>query len=151
MWAWVLLRMVRAWMRLFGRRLVSLHGNEPPLFAATLGLAAAMLSTLGMGLSSGPLTVFLPGFLMPLVSGAAGQLAPVWMRPGRREPWHDQSLRALGRWGGVRALLFVSAAWLPLAGYKCAGMPALTALFWFGILFVRWLLWEEPAGRTKKV
>lgn len=151
LWGWVLVRMVRAWIRLFGRRLVSLHGNEPPLFAATLGLVAAMLSSLGLGVSSGPLTLFLPGFLMPLVSGAAGQLAPVWMRPGRREPWHDQSLRALGRWGGVRALLFVSAAWLPLAGYKCAGMPALTALFWFGILFVLWLLWEEPSGQTKRV
>lgn len=151
LWGWVLLRMLRAWIRLFGRRLVSLHGNEPPLFAATLGLAAALLASLGLGSSAGPLTLFLPGFLMPLVSGAAGQLAPVWVRPGRREPWHDQSLHALGRWGGVRALLFLSAATLPLAGHKCAGMPALTALFWFGILFVRWLLWEELAGQTKKV
>jgi hypothetical protein len=148
-WGWVLIRMLRAWIRLVGRRLIALHGNEALLLAATLGLAAAMLGSLG--LSTGPLGIFLPGFLMPLVSGAAGQLAPVWMRPGRREPWHEQSLRALGRWGGVRALLFVSAAWLPLAGYRCAGMPALTALFWFGILFVRWLLREEPAARTKMV
>lgn len=151
LWFWVLLRMLLAWVGLYGRRLVTLHGNAPPLMAATLGLAAAMLSSLGLGLATSPLTVFLPGFLMPLVSGAAGQLAPVWLRPGRREPWHEQSLRALGRFGGVRALLFVSAAGLPLAGYKCAGMPALTALFWFGILFVLWLLWEEPAGQTKKV
>ncbi len=151
LWGWVLVRMVRAWIRLFGRRLVSLHGNEPPLFAATLGLAAAMISSLGLGLSSGPLSVFLPGFLMPLVSGAAGQLAPVWLRPGRREAWHERSERHLGRWGGLRALLFLSAAWLPLAGYKCAGMPALTALFWFGILFVLWLLWEEPAKSPVKV
>lgn len=145
LWFWVLGRMLVAWLGLFGRGLFTLHGNAPPLLAATLGLAAAMLSGLGLGLSSGPLSVFLPGFLMPLVSGAAGQLAPVWLRPGRREPWHDQSLRALGRFGGVRALLFVSAAWLPLAGYKCAGMPALTALFWFGLLFVLWLLWQEPS------
>lgn len=147
LWGWVLARMLWSWIRLFGQRLVALHGNEPVLAAAALGLAAAMLGSLGS--TAGPLTLFLPGFLMPLVSGAAGQLAPVWLRPGRRAPWHDQSLRLLGRWGGVRALLFVSAAGLPLAGYKCAGMPALTALFWFGILFVRWLLWEGPAGQTK--
>jgi hypothetical protein len=104
-----------------------------------------------LGLDAGPLIIFLPGFLMPLVSGAAAQLAPLWMRPGRREPWHEQSLLALARWGGVRALLFAAAAWLPLAGYKCAGMPALTALFWFGILFVRWLLREEPTGQQKMV
>lgn len=88
---------------------------------------------------------------MPLVSGAAAQLAPVWLRPGRRELWHDESLRALARWGGPRALLFLSAAVLPLLGYRCAGMPAAAALVWFGILFVLWLLWEEPAVRTKKV
>jgi hypothetical protein len=28
---------------------------------------------------------------------------------------------------------------LPLFGYKCAGMPALTALVWFGIVFAIWL------------
>lgn len=151
LWLWVLGRMLTAWVRLYGRRLIALHGNEPVLAAATLGLAAALLSSMGLGLSSGPLTVFLPGFLMPLVSGAAAQLAPVWLRPGRRDAWHAQSLQALGRWGGVRGLLFLSAAWLPLAGYKCAGMPALTALFWFGILFVRWLLWEEPEGRPQQL
>ncbi len=143
LWGWVLGRMVLAWFRLFGRRLIALHGNEPVLFAATLGLAAALLGSLGLGLTSGPLTLFLPGFLFPLVSGAAGQLAPVWVRPGKREPWHDASLKFLGRWGGVRALLFVSAATLPLLGYKCAGMPALTALFWFGIVFVVWLYRDQ--------
>lgn len=143
LWGWVLGRMVLAWFGLFGRRLLGLHGNEPVLFASTLGLAAALLGTLGVGRTSGPLTLFLPGFLMPLVSGAAGQLAPVWLRPGRRESWHDHSQRTLGRWGGVRALLFVSAAMLPLAGYQCAGMPALTALLWFGIVFVVWL-YRDP-------
>jgi hypothetical protein len=28
---------------------------------------------------------------------------------------------------------------LPLLGYKCSGMPALTALVWFGIVFAIWL------------
>jgi hypothetical protein len=152
-WGWVVGRMIAAWLARFGRRLFALHGTEPALFAATLGLAAALLGSLGLGLTSGPLSIFLPGFLFPLVSGAAGQLAPVWLRPGRREAWHDVSQRFLGRWGGARALLFVSAAALPLLGYRCAGMPALTALFWFGVLFVVWLLrdeerWVSGAAKT---
>ncbi len=151
LWLVVLARLLTAWVRLYGRRLLTLHGNEPVLAAATMGLAAALISSLGLGVSSGPLGVFLPAFLMPLVSGAAAQLAPVWLRPGRRDAWHERSLQALARWGGARALLFVAAAGLPLAGYRCAGMPALTALVWFGILFVRWLMWEEPARTPEKV
>ncbi|MFN3593983.1 MAG: hypothetical protein ACK4TK_04795 [Thiobacillaceae bacterium] len=151
LWLWVLAHMFSAWASLYDRQLLALHGNEPVLAAAALGLAAAMLSSFVPGLSASPLSVFLPAFLMPLVSGAAAQLAPVWLRPGRREPWHEQSLQALARWGGARALLFVAAAGLPLMGYKCAGMPALTALVWFGILFVRWLMWDEPAKMPEKV
>ncbi len=143
--------MLFAWIRLYGRRLIALHGNAPTLAVAALGLAASLLGSLGWTQDAGPLAIFLPGFLMPLVSGAVAQLAPVWLRPGRREPWHALSQRALARWGGARALLFLSAAWLPLAGYRCAGLPALTALFWFGILFVRWLLEEDPAAQAKKV
>lgn len=151
LWGWVLARLLWAWLGLYGRRLIHLHGIEPPLFAAALGLVAALLGSVGLSAEAEPLAIFLPGFLMPLVSGAAAQLAPVWLRPGRREPWHKQSIRALGRWGGVRALLFLSAALLPLFGYRCSGMPALAALYWFGIQFVAWLLWSEPAGQRKKV
>lgn len=151
LWLWVLAHLLTAWVRLYGRQLYALHGNGPVLLAATLGLAAALLSSLGLASGRGALSVFLPGFLMPLISGAAAQLAPVWLRPGRREPWHEQSWAALSRWGGLRALLFAVAAWLPLAGYKCAGMPALTALVWFGIQFVHWLMWEEPAKSAEKV
>jgi hypothetical protein len=143
LWGWVLGEMLLAWLRLFRGRMLRWHGVEPALGVAGLGFAAALAATLldsaGMLELSSPLTIFLPGFLMPLISGAAGQLAPVWLKPGRREEWHDQSVAALGRWGGARALLFLSAALIPLFGYQCAGMPGLAALFWFGILFVMWL------------
>lgn len=143
LWGWVLGAMLWAWLRLFRPHLLAWHGVEPALGVAGLGFAAALVATLlqagGWMESSGPLAIFLPGFLFPLVSGAAGQLAPVWLKPGHRQPWHDRSVAALGRWGGVRALLFLSAALIPLFGYQCAVMPALAALFWFGILFVLWL------------
>jgi hypothetical protein len=89
--------------------------------------------------SLGPLTLFLPGFLMPLVTGAAGQLAPVWVEAGRNAARHAEDRARITRWNGPRALLFLAAAVLPLLGYKCSGMPALTALVWFGIVFAIWL------------
>jgi hypothetical protein len=39
-----------------------------------------------------PLTIFLPGFLMPLVTGAAGQLGPVWIEAGRSMARHVEDL-----------------------------------------------------------
>ncbi|HNA29749.1 MAG TPA: hypothetical protein PK437_06805, partial [Thiobacillaceae bacterium] len=78
-------------------------------------------------------------FLMPLVTGAAGQLAPVWVEAGRPAARHAEDRARLTRWNGPRALLFLTAATLPMLGYKCSGMPALTALVWFGIVFGAWL------------
>ncbi len=137
LWAWVLGRMGLAWMRLHRQHVLAMHGAAPVLLAATLGFALAMLGTL-LEIGS-PLTLFLPGFLMPLVTGAASQLAPVWTEPTRPVAWHHEARQRLTRWNGVRALLFLSAAVLPLLGYKCSGMPALTALVWFGIVLAFWL------------
>lgn len=139
-WGWVLLRMSVAWWRLHRARLFALHGVEPVLLAALAGFALALAGT-QLDLEH-PLTVFLPGFLFPLVSGAAGQLAPVWARPGPATPWHAESRRWLARFGGLRAGLFLVSALLPALGYKCSGMPGLTALFWFVILFAVWL-WRD--------
>jgi hypothetical protein len=141
LWTWVLGRMGLAWWRLYRPHLLALHGAAPVLAAATLGFACALAGTLVGSAASltTPLTIFLPGFLMPLVSGAAGQLAPVWTEPTRPTAWHDAARQTLTRWNGVRAVLFLTAALLPLFGYKCSGMPALTALAWFGIVLAFWL------------
>ena len=139
LWAWVLGRMGLAWLRLHGRQVFALHGAAPALAAALLGLASAMAGTLGVGMTLSTVSTFLPAFLFPLITGTATQLAPVWLRPSDLA-WQEDSRRTLGRWGGLRAILFLFAAVLPLLGYKCAGMPALLALFWFGIPFVIWLM-----------
>ena len=139
LWAWVCLNMGRAWWRLHRPRLIAWHGAEPVLAAALPGFAFALYGTLFGPDSLGPLTLFLPGFLMPLVTGAAGQLAPVWVEAGRNAARHAEDRARITRWNGPRALLFLAAAVLPLLGYKCSGMPALTALVWFGIVFAIWL------------
>ena len=143
LWGWVLAHMLASWWRLCRPQLFALHGNVPVLLAAMLGLVAALAGLLVAPRSGqdiiGVLTLFLPGFLMPLVTGTAGQLAPVWLGPTRPTAHHRAGQAALGRWGGVRALLFLSAALLPLFGYKCSGMPALTALYLFSIVLAVWL------------
>lgn len=139
LWAWVIIHMGWAWWRLHRARIFARHGAEPVLAAALAGFACALLGTLFGPDDSGPLTLFLPGFLMPLVTGAAGQLAPVWVEAGRNAARHAEDRARITRWNGPRSLLFLTAAVLPLFGYKCSGMPALTALVWFGIVFGIWL------------
>lgn len=138
LWAWPLSRMLLAWWRLQRQSIFAAHGAAPALAAAALGFAGALFGTVsGQAL---PLTVYLPGFLIPLVVGAASQLAPVFLQAGVATEWHARSRRWLGLWGGPRSLLFLTAAALPLFGYQCAGMPALLGLLWFGVVFVIWLL-----------
>ncbi len=139
MWAWVLARMGLAWWRLHRPQLLAWHGAGPVLAAALLGFVGTLAGTVAGLENLHPLTIFLPGFLMPLVTGAAGQLGPVWAGLGRPAAHHAQGRARLTRWNGVRALLFLTAAVLPLLGYKCSGMPALTALVWFAIVFGVWL------------
>lgn len=138
-WAWPLLRLLLAWGGQQRARILAWHGASPLLAAAALGFVCALAGTL-LGLE--PLSLFLPGFLMPLVVGAASQLAPVFLRPGVSTDWHVRSRDFLGRWSGARALLFLTAAVLPLLGLKCSAVPAILAMVWFGAVFVTWLLRE---------
>jgi hypothetical protein len=139
LWFWVIGRMGGAWWRLHRTRILAWHGAEPVLAAALVGFATALAGVLLELENLSPLTIFLPGFLMPLVVGAAGQLGPVWIETGRTAARHAEDRAHITRWNSARALLFLTAAWLPLLGYQCSGMPALTALVWFGIVFAVWV------------
>ena len=110
-YAVVVLRMLRAWLSRFGSALLQTHGAAPSLAAATLGLLGLLAFGVGHGFGWLPARAavggFVIAFLLPLVSGAAAHLLPVWLRPGAQGPWH-LSLRArLCRWGGVRGLLLL--------------------------------------------
>jgi hypothetical protein len=143
LWFWVIGRMGLVWWRLHRTKILAWHGAEPLLAAALIGFAAALAGVL-LGLDNLlPLTIFLPGFLMPLVVGAAGQLGPVWIEAGRNAARHAEDRAKITRWNSIRAVLFLTAAGLPLFGYQCSGMPALTALVWFGIVFAIWLYQDK--------
>lgn len=139
-WLWPIGRMGLAWWRQDRARIVSWHGAPPVLMAAVLGLVLALLGILVPSVT--PLDIFVAGFMFPLMSGAATQLVPVWLRPGRQTPWHAMARQALGRYNGVRALLYLSSAILPLLGYRCGAMAGLLALLWFVLGFFYWWLIE---------
>lgn len=110
-YGWAILRMLRAWQSRFGKSLLQVHGAAPSLTSAALGL----FSMLALGVAHGfawlparpSVAGFVFAFLLPLVSGAAAHLLPVWLRPGVQGEWH-QTLRArLCRWGGLRGLLLL--------------------------------------------
>jgi len=116
LWAIPPVRLGARWLRLYRAEIVALHGAAPLLTAALAGLVgSAMLGavnaipTAATFHSVQPAWAFVAGFILPLVSGAASQLLPVWLRPGVQGGWHARLRDNLGRYGGARAVLFVIA------------------------------------------
>ena len=88
--------------------------DEPEMrmrVAAALGLLALLAYGAAHGagwLPARPAVVgFVVAFLLPLVSGAASHLLPVWLRPGVQGAWHKALRARLCRWGGLRGLLLL--------------------------------------------
>lgn len=113
----IVLRVLYAWIMSYRGALLSLHRAESSLFAAMAGLGALLVSGLlhACGQLPGRPAVagFVVAFLLPLVSGAAAQLLPVWLRPGPQGQWHTTLREGLCRWSGARSLIFLLAgAWL---------------------------------------
>ena len=111
LYGWVILRMLNAWQSRFGKTLLQLHGAAPSLAAAAMGLLGLVALGVAHGFGWLPprpaVAGFVIAFLLPLVSGAAAQLLPVWLRPGVQGPWHQALRTRLCRWGGVRGLLLL--------------------------------------------
>lgn len=110
-YGWIVLNMLRGWLRHFGKDLLQIHGAAPSLAAATCGLFSLLLLGLAHGASWVPARPAVAGyviaFLLPLVSGAAAHLMPVWLRPGVQDEWHATLRTRLCRWAGVRALILL--------------------------------------------
>ena len=148
LWLWPLARMAWAWLREDRPQIFAWHGAAPALAAAAFGLALALIGVMLPGVAS--LDIFLAGFMFPLVSGAASQLLPVWVRPGRQTAWHATARAAIGRYNGVRALFYITSAILPLLGYRCGAMAGLLALLWFVAGLAYWGLndWLQGSGHA---
>lgn len=114
LWAAVLTRLCTRWLQRHRREIVSWHGSAPVLAAAPVGLGVSLVAGALDVVPAAPALhaaepahAFVLGFLFPLVSGAASQLLPVWLRPGAQGDWHAALRGRLGRFGGVRAALFL--------------------------------------------
>lgn len=146
LWAWPVLRLSYAWLTHLRRHIFRLHGASPLLAGALAGFCLALVAG-SMAGDGGPNPVgvahcFVFAFLFPLVSGAAGHLLPLWLRPGIPGPWHEEARRRLTFASGVRATMFLVAGLLALARIKWAAAPALAALLPFAAAAFS-LLWEK--------
>lgn len=110
-----------AWVVRFPREMLQVHGAAPSLALALAGLMALLfLSALhAQHRLAGADAVFgfLLAFLLPLVSGAASQLLPLWLKPGLQTDWHRAARATLGRFAVLRGLTFVAAGWLVAVGW----------------------------------
>jgi len=133
LWAIPLVRLGASWLRLYRAEIFALHGAAPLLAAALTGFAFSMLfgtlATIHPAFT--PTSVFVAGFLLPLVSGAATQLLPVWLRPGVQNTWHARLRSRLGRYGGIRAALFCLSGVLAGMGHEWGLMLGAATLVWF--------------------
>jgi len=132
-WAGPLLRMGKAWLRLYRPEILALHGAAPLLAAAVAGLAFSLLAGLAnaSGIALDPIAAFIVGFLLPLVSGAASQLLPVWLRPGLQTSWHIRLRERLGRHHGLRALLFSTGGIAAGLGQQWGLLIGAASMLWF--------------------
>jgi hypothetical protein len=133
LWAIPLVRLAAAWLRLYRGEIFALHGAAPLLAAALAGFflsllyGAAALSPADLA----PTSIYVAGFLLPLVSGAASQLLPVWLRPGVQDTRHMRLRDALGRYGGARAVLFCLSGTVAGTGQEWGLLLGALTLLWF--------------------
>jgi hypothetical protein len=133
LWAIPLVRLGASWLRRYRAEILALHGAAPLLAAALAGFATSLLFGIAaVALPAfNPTSAFVAGFLLPLVSGAASQLLPVWLRPGVQGGWHTRLRGSLGRYGGARAVLFSMSGIVAGTGHEWGLLLAAATLLWF--------------------
>lgn len=138
LWAVPLLRLGASWLRLYRAEILAPHGAAPLLAAALAGFTVSMIfgALAPMAAAGGfrptePALAFVAGFMLPLVSGAAGQLLPVWLRPGVQSVWHAKLRERLGRYGGVRSVLFCLGGIAAGMAYEWGLLLGAATLIWF--------------------
>ncbi len=148
LWAVPLARLALAWRPLRGA-VFAPHGAPPLLATALAGFVASLAfgTAAPFARSADPEAVFVAGFLLPLVSGAASQLLPTWLHPGAQGEWHATLRARLTRHGGVRAMLFLVAG-LAAGSSQAWGLAlAAATLVWFIVQATVALVRSRPLSR----
>lgn len=146
LWAIPAFRLALAWLGGYRREMFAVRGAAPLLGSALAGFAAALvaggLHAAGAVAATGGAHLYIFAFLFPLVSGASGQLLPLWLRPGPQTPWHARTRKRLTSASGLRAVLFLGAGVLVASGTKWGMWLALAGLALFMPLAV-WALLRD--------
>jgi hypothetical protein len=138
LWLYPLARIARAWGKRFRAAILARNGAAPLLAGALSGFVLSLMAGGAHALAwlpgahVGHLFVF--AFLFPLLSGAAGQLLPLWLKPGAQTPWHETTRSRLTYASAARAALFATAGLLALAGWSGSAAIALAALLPFALV-----------------
>lgn len=119
-WLLVMTRMLLGWWHRFGAAMLASQGAAASLLLASVGfcglLFAGILHDYGILSGRAAIAAYVVGFLLPLVSGAAAYLMPVWIRPGAQGEWHRGLRARLCRGSGWRATALLVAGVLLVLG-----------------------------------
>jgi hypothetical protein len=126
------------------RAIMRWHLAAAPLAAALAGwvlvLADGALHASALSAPRAGFALFLAAFLLPLVSGAATHLLPLWLKPRADSAAHARLRSRLARASGIRALVFLASGLLVLLGIGWAIYLAAAALAFFLIQLGAFLL-----------
>jgi len=118
-----------------------LNGAAPSLAIAITGLiiSLALGAVHGMGwLTTTHMSeLFILMFLMPLVSGAATHLLPLWLWPGAQAEQQAESRHILGRFALARSLFFMLSGILLIVELPWSWTPAMIAMAQFILVAIR--------------
>lgn len=135
--AWPLLRLAAAAWRNWRHEIVATGSTLPLLAAAIAGLALALghgvLHARGTIGATAAIPLFIIAFLLPLLSGAAGHLLPVWLRPGLQDEWHRTGRARLAYAARARAALLLAAGLLAAAGQAAGYALGAIGALWLAI------------------
>lgn len=151
-WLPPLLQLFQHPIRLHCHRICTLHGAAPALAGAVIGLLLSLLGGAlhGLGLLAAQQTTlcFIMAFLLPLVTGAATQLLPLWVIPAQESGRQQWMRQRLGRFGALRALSFITAGVLTQAGMNGAWLIAALGLVHFLAMILSGLLQRSDVNTS---
>lgn len=135
LWLIPLARLAHSLLLLHRKKIWHWHGAATPLATAVIGLLLCLVAGAlhGHGLlpASQANQAFVMAFLLPLVTGAATHLLPLWL--WQKEPQEkQQALRdRIGRLSGIRSIAFLLAGMLALMAQPWALLLSIAALLHF--------------------